>query len=274
MEMVPQPKQSVTEISGDTPTMRLFALLEVIAAKDKFFSLQELAEETGLPKPTLHRMLQQLESAGLLQRSLDGRHYGTGVRLRRLAENLLLNDISHGARHAVLRQLVAEVGESCNLTALSGSEVIYLDRVETAAPLRFYLHPGSRVPVHCSASGKVFLSEMTPTQRQRLLAHAPLEAYTAKTLVHIDQLEQEIRQIKRQGFALDNEEFLPGLLCVAMLVPCASGRSNLCVAIQAPIMRLTAEKAMQLLAPLQRAAEALSQIETEASPLVAGEVSA
>lgn len=274
MQGVPITKSDPVEINGDTPTMRLFALLEVIASKDQFFSLQGLAEETRIPKPTLHRMLQQLESAGLLERSVDGRYYGTGVRLRKLAENLLLNDISHGARHAVLRHLVAEVGESCNLTALSGSEVLYLDRVETAAPLRFYLHPGSRVPVHCSASGKVFLSEMTPSQRQRLLAHAPLEAYTSKTLTHIDQLEQEIRQIKRQGFALDNEEFLPGLLCVATLVPSASGRSNLCVAVQAPIMRLTADKALQLLPALQRAAEALSRIETDAAPTIITKASA
>ena len=270
MKIVPTSAQHSVEINGDTPTMRLFALLEVIASKDQFFSLQELSEETQLPKPTLHRMLQQLETAGLLQRSVDGRHYGTGVRLRRLAEKLLLNDVSHGARHAVLRHLVEEVGESCNLTALSGSEVIYLDRVETAAPLRFYLQPGSRVPVHCSASGKIFLSEMTPSQRQRLLAHAPLEAFTPKTLTQMDQLEQEIKQIKRQGFGLDNEEFLPGLLCVAMLVPNASGRSNLCVAVQAPIMRLTVDKAMQLLTPLHRAAEALSRIETDALPDLSG----
>jgi DNA-binding IclR family transcriptional regulator len=174
----------------------------------------------------------------------------------------------------VLRHLVAEVGESCNLTALSGSEVVYLDRVETAAPLRFYLRPGSRVPVHCSASGKVFLSQMTASQRQRLLAHAPLEAHTPKTLTRMDQLEPEIKQIKRQGFALDQEEFLPGLLCVAMLVPCASGRSNLCVAIQAPIMRLPADKALQLLPPLKRAAEALSRIEIDAATQITTSVSA
>jgi len=274
MPSVPNRKPDPVEINGDTPTMRLFALLEVIASKDQFFSLQGLAQETRIPKPTLHRMLQQLEGVGLLERSVDGRHYGTGVRLRKLAENLLLNDIFHGARHAVLRHLVAEVGESCNLTALSGSEVVYLDRVETAAPLRFYLHPGSRVPVHCSASGKVFLSQMTASQRQRLLAHAPLEAHTPKTLTHMDQLEPEIKQIKRQGFALDKEEFLPGLLCVAMLVPCASGRSNLCVAIQAPIMRLTADKALQLLPPLKRAAEALSRIETDAATQITTSVSA
>jgi len=159
---------------GDTPALRLFGLLEVIAEKDQSFNLQALVEETGLPKPTLHRMLQQLEAAGLIQRNGDGRQYGTGLRLRRLAENLLLNSTSHGARHMVLRRLVEEVGESCNLTAFSGGEVLYLDRVETAAPLRFYLHPGSRVPAHCSATGKLFLAQLAPAQRQRLLANVEL----------------------------------------------------------------------------------------------------
>lgn len=265
MKSVPAPVQPPLEINGDTPTLRLFALLEVVASKDQFFSLQGLAEETNIPKPTLHRMLQQLESAGLLERSGDSRQYGTGVRLRKLAENLLLNDTFHGARHGVLRSLVNEVGESCNLTALSGSEVMYLDRVETPAPLRFYLHSGSRVPVHCSASGKLFLAGMSPAQRQRLLANATLEAFTPKTLIDQDALEEEIKQVKRQGFALDNEEFLPGLLCVAVLVPSASGRSNLCVAVQAPIMRLSPEKALGLLPALHRAADALSRIENDAS---------
>lgn len=270
--LTPVPTSTTTpvEINGDTPTMRLFALLEVIASKDQFFSLQGLAEETGTPKPTLHRMLQQLENAGLLERGADSRQYGTGVRLRKLAENLLLNDTFHGARHGVLRALINEVGESCNLTALSGSEVIYLDRVETPAPLRFYLHSGSRVPVHCSASGKIFLAGMTPAQRQRLLAHSPLEAFTPKTLTDKDALEEEIKQVKRQGFAFDNEEFLPGLLCVAVLVPSDSGRSNLCVAVQAPIMRLGPDKALKLLPALQRAAQAISRIERDATAPVGG----
>lgn len=270
--LTPVPTSTTTpvEINGDTPTMRLFALLEVIASKDQFFSLQGLAEETGTPKPTLHRMLQQLENAGLLERGADSRQYGTGVRLRKLAENLLLNDTFHGARHGVLRALVNEVGESCNLTALSGSEVIYLDRVETPAPLRFYLHSGSRVPVHCSASGKIFLAGMTPAQRRRLLAHSPLEAFTPKTLTDKDALEEEIKQVKRQGFAFDNEEFLPGLLCVAVLVPSDSGRSNLCVAVQAPIMRLGPDKALKLLPALQRAAQAISRIERDATAPVGG----
>lgn len=243
--------------------MRLFALLEVIASRDQSFSLQDLVDETGLPKPTLHRMLQQLEGERLVQRDVDGRRYGTAVRLRRFAENLLLNNIRHGAQHAVLRALVEEIGESCNLTILSGSEVVYLDRVETEAPLRFYLRAGSRVPVHCSASGKLFLSQMTPAQRRRLLAHTPLEAYTANTLTDLDAIENEIKQIRREGFAMDREEFLPGLLCVAVLVPREGGASNLCVALQAPTMRLNAQRAQALLPALQRAAVSLSRIDAD-----------
>lgn len=249
------------KIDGNTPTMRLFALLEVIAQKDQFFSLQSLVEELNLPKPTLHRMLQQLEGAGMIQRDGDGRQYSTGLRLRRMAENLLLNNTVHGARHAVLRQLVEEVGESCNITTCSGSEVLYLDRVETVAPLRFYLHPGSRVPVHCSASGKLFLAQMTPSQRRRLLAHSVLEKYTHKTLTTAEQVEAEIDRVRRDGYAMDDEEFLPGLLCVAVLVPIEQGKSNMAVAIQAPIVRMTAEKSLQCLPALQRAAKALSAIE-------------
>ncbi len=252
------------ELAGDTPALRLFALLEVVAARDQLFSLQGLVDETGLPKPTLHRMLQQLEGAGLLQRESDGRHYGTGVRLRRLAENLLRNDTFHGARHAVLRRLVDELGESCNITALTGGEVVYLDRVETAAPLRFYLAPGSRVPAHCSASGKLLLAQMTPAQRQRLLGHAPLMAYTPKTLTDLARLETELTTVRRNGYALDNEEFLPGLLCVAVRVPADGGRSSLCVAVQAPVMRLPLDKAASVLPALQRAAQALADIEREA----------
>lgn len=259
------PPLEPARIDGDTPTLRLFALLEVIAGKDEFFSLPGLVEETGLPKPTLHRMLQQLESAGMVQREGDGRHYGTGMRLRRMAENLLLNDTVHAARHAVLRRLVDEVGESCNITALSGGEVLYLDRVETLAPLRFYLHPGSRVPAHCSASGKLFLGQMAPSQRRRLLEHLPLAKYTERTIMDPAALEREIEQVRRDGYALDDEEFLPGLFCVAVLVPRPGGRSNTGIAIQAPVMRLSRATVPRLLPALQRAAADLSRIEAEAA---------
>ena len=251
------------EVQGDTPALRLVSLLEHVASRDHLHTLQGLAEATGLPKPTLHRMLQQLEAAGLLQREGDGRHWGTGARLRRLAENLLLNSSLHAARHQVLRRLVDEVGESCNITAMSGGEVLYLDRVETVAPLRFYLQPGSRVPVHCSASGKVFLSQMTPAQRQRLLGATPLEACTPRTRTDLGVLEAELRRVKADGCGFDDEEFLPGLTCAAVPVPPVNpkARASLCVALQGPTVRLNRDKLEALLPALRTAAQALSRLE-------------
>jgi len=143
--------------------------------------------------------------------------------------------------------------------------VIYLDRVETPAPLRFYLHPGSRVPVHCSASGKVFLAQMSPAQRRRCWPPRSCRSYTPSTLTDIEKIDQQLQQVRRDGYALDREEFLPGLVCVAVRVPPTEGGaralSNLCVALQAPVMRLSIEQALQFLPALQRAAEALGRID-------------
>ena len=121
------------------------------------------------------------------------------------------------------------------------------------------------MPVHCSASGKIFLSQMSAAQRRRLLSNAPLETYTAKTLTDPEALEKEVQRVRKDGFAIDNEEFLPGLLCIAALVPSGDeAPSNLCIAVQAPIMRLDAAKAKTLLPALQRAALALSRIDADA----------
>ena len=253
------------EFADSTPGLRLFALLELIGSKDHFVSLQSLTEETGFPKPTVFRMLQTLETAGLIIRQSDKRQYGTGTRLRRFAESLLLNATQVGTRHAVLQALVDDLGETCNITALSGNEILYLDRVETQEPLRFNLQSGSRVPIHCSASGKVLLDNMPRAQRHKLLRYAPLKRLTANTITTLEELDEELKRVQSVGFAIDNEEFMSGLVCMAIAVPSAHGRSNQCVAVQAPAMRMTAEDAVALLPRLQSAAAALFEIEAEGS---------
>lgn len=249
-------------VSGDTPALRLFALLELIAASDQQVSLPSLVAETGLPKPTLHRMLQQLESANLIMRVGDGRGYTTGARLHLLAETLLLNDSRNAGRRVILQHLVEELRESCNLTALSRGEVVYVDRVETPEPLRFFLRPGSRVPVHCSATGKLLLAQMTSRQRNTLIGHTPLKGYTANTITDPTALDAELDRVRELGYAVDDEEYLPGLVCVAVAVPRLDGSPPvLGVAVQAPVMRLSLDDLSTTLPALRRAADAIAQHE-------------
>ena len=226
----------------DAPGLRLLALLEHLVAQGQPQALPEVVALTGWPKPTVHRMLAQLESGGWLQREPDGRRYALTPRLHGLAEATLSASTQHGVRHAVLRQLVADLGESCNLTALSGAEVVYLDRVESAFPLRLELRPGTRVPLHCSASGKLFLAWMGARQRRTLLDGLDLRRYTASTLTERDALEAELDTIRRDGHAVDAEEFVEGLVCVAVPVFAAGQRTVRCaLALQAPAQGAAAQ---------------------------------
>ena len=119
-------------------------------------------------------------------------------------------------RHRIPDSLVDEIGETCNCTMLDGDEVVYLDRVETAWPLRVNLQPGSRVPLHCSASGKLFLAHMRREARERLLAAAPLPRYTPNTLCDMQALDPEFRSIRKEGASFDREEYLLGIVCMAV----------------------------------------------------------
>lgn len=243
-----------------SPTLKAFGLLTAIANMDHAPSLAELADATSLPKPTLHRWISILEGADMVRRLPDGRRYELGARATALAFSILSNNPSSTQRHQILQRVVDDLGESCNLTVLQGSEVLYLDRVEAKLPLRVAFQKGSRVPVHCSASGKMFLAMMPPAKRKRALEGLSFERYTKNTLTERGALEAELADIARQGYAFDDEEFLTGLFCIA--VPILDVDQRFCLAglaLQAPVVRLWRDNAVQKLALLQAAAEALAR---------------
>jgi IclR family acetate operon transcriptional repressor len=247
------------------PLLRAFALLERIARADGPVSLRDAARDSGLPKPTVYRMLAMLESAALVVRESEGRRLAPGPRLTRIGLDALLNASARAPRHAILKTLAQSVGETVNLTMLDGSEVVYLDRVETAWPLRMSLQPGSRVPLHCTASGKLLLASLAAARRKRLIAALPLERYTDRTLIDAKRLEAELSRIRRDGFATDNEEYLAGLVCVAVPVTLRRGRTAACVAVHAPVARMSLRAATAHLPALRRAAgELASAFEGEA----------
>lgn len=247
------------DVTESSPALKAFNLLEIIAAMNHAPTLAELTEVAGLPKPTLHRWLSMLEGAELLRRMPDGRRYELASRATALAFAILSNNPNSTLRHQILERVVRNLGESCNLTLLEGSEVIYLDRVEAAAPLRVAFQKGSRVPAHASASGKLFLAMMPWAKRDRLIGTLTLARYTANTIVDADALRTELGRIKRDGYAFDDEEFLSGLFCVAVPIFDHNGRDCLAaLALQAPVVRVSRANAIERVSALREAAEALA----------------
>jgi DNA-binding IclR family transcriptional regulator len=247
------------KVDSSAAALRAFAILETVAGAGRPVSMTDVVDAVQLPKPTVYRLLALLEQALLVQREPASKRYSIGPRASRFALEALTNSATRGARHAILQRLVDDIGETCNFTILDGAEVVYLDRVETAWPLRMNLQTGSRVPLHCSASGKLLLAYLPKAARERLLERLPLERFTDASITSRDRLERELERVRARGCATDEEEYITGLVCVAVPVRVARGRVAAAVAVHAPTSRLPLDEALKHLPDLERAAAALSE---------------
>ena len=251
------PKPTVVEdadAGSGSSAERSLRLLSLLANEGRALSLADLAARLALPKGTAHRICTQLLAGGFLARDVDERSFIVGPALRRLAFDTLNHGVVRGLRHEVLAALVAQVGETCNFTTLDGTQVLYLDRVEAQWPLRLTLDVGSHVPLHCTASGKLFLAQMPQAARDALIAQLPLTKMTRNTIGSAKSLRAECDRIADQGYATDREEFIAGLIAVAVPVTGDDGLSRAAVAVHAPVARMTLEGAVAQLAALQAAA--------------------
>ena len=239
---------------------RSLRLLARLAREGRALSLADLAADLALPKGTAHRLCAQLLETGFIARDINERDFVVGPALRKLSFDTLTHGTVRGLRHQVLTELVKEVGETCNFTTLDGASVLYLDRVEAPWPWRLTLEVGEHVPLHCTASGKMFMALMPARQRELLISELSLVAMTDATITSRAQLLLECESIARAGYSLDRQEFIDGLLALAVPVCDENGIMRAALAVHAPISRLSAEQALQRLPALQAAAQRLSRL--------------
>ena len=217
-------------------------------------------EVLGLPKPTVHRLFHRLEQEGFLQRDIDGRSYSAGQRLRKMAVNVMSSSRARAVRLAVLNALAADVGETCNIAMPDREGMIYLDRVETKWPLRIQFPVGTTVPFHCTASGKMYLASLAPRLLTKLLSASVLVQHTDKTLTDSKDLQEELDIVRRRGFSTDNEEFMDGMVALAVPVSDDHGRLIATLSVHAPDQRGNVQELQKHLERLQAAATDLSDL--------------
>ncbi|WP_026379228.1 IclR family transcriptional regulator [Afifella pfennigii] len=232
---------------------KAFRLLEILAAAEEPLPLHELASRAGMPKPSALRMLAQLEACGTVKRDLTGKRYAVGETLAALASTTIATLARQGSARDILRGLVARTGETCNLGVLEGDKILYLERVECEEPLRLHLGAGSRVPLHATAVGKLFLALLPEEKRRLLLEGLAMPKLTAKTLTR-KALEAQLPEIARAGVSLNLEEANIGVIGVAVPVLDRRGRMMAGLAIHAPISRFGEERARASVPALREAA--------------------
>ena len=167
---------------------------------------------------TAYRLINTLVKEGYLIQEPLGQRISPSDKLFSLARQLTSNNWLWSRRREILNDVASHVQATCNFTICSGDHVIYVDRVEINWPLALTLKPGSKVPLYCTSSGKFYLAHMPFRKRRKYFDSVERYIYTPNSIVDIKVLSREFDSIRKQGFAVDNEGFLHGLISVAVPV--------------------------------------------------------
>lgn len=237
---------------------KAFSIIEIVAAARQPLSMPEIVRATGLTKPTAHRITTLLCDMGLLERDPMLGGFVEGQRLLSLSLNVLQASAPRSLRHTVLKSVSDQTGETCNLGVLAGPEILYIDRVEAKWPLGLRFEAGSRVPVHCTAIGKLLLSCLSDRERRALLATLPLARFTGRTITDPANLEAELDKIAAAGISVDDGEFIDGVICVAVPIVTDTGRVIGGIAVSAPEARISMDQALSFVDGMRQAARRLA----------------
>ena len=239
---------------------RVLDILDTVAASPKPLSATEINEVLDLPKATAHRLCAELEVRGYLLKRINGKSYQPGNRLFDVAVGVLANARFSASRHAILTALSEKVGETCNIAYPDGLYMAYSDRVETKAPLRLQFAIGMRVPLYCTASGKLYLSTLPKVRRKIVIGKLKLEAHAKNTITDPDKLLTEIDQIEKTQISIDNQELYDDIIAIAVPINDKHGRFYSSLAIQAPVSRISIDSRDQYVPLLLEAAQELSML--------------
>jgi len=239
---------------------RVLDILDTVAASTKPLSATEINETLNLPKATAHRLCAKLEARGYLLKRIDGKSYQAGNHLFDVAVGVLANSRFGATRHAILTELSEKVGETCNIAYPDGLYMAYSDRVETKAPLRLQFPIGMRVPLYCTASGKLYLSTLPKSRRKAVINKLKLRVRAKNTITDPDMLLAEIDNIERQQASIDNQEFYDDVVAIAVPIKDKRGRYYSSLAIQAPASRISIHHSERYLPLLREAANDLAML--------------
>jgi DNA-binding IclR family transcriptional regulator len=243
-------------------SLRVLHILEKLAIAAHPQTLTQLAQRTGVPKSSLMRTLHEMERASYVTRLPGQRGYVTGSRTHELGLSILRAPQLLRACRAVLARLVEITGETCNMNTLSGDTVQYLARVESPGHLRLQLHMdiGSHVPLHCTASGKLFLAFMRPAEQRALLGRLDLARMTPKTITRPESLMSALLPIQAQEMGIDDEEFIVGMVAVAVPILDREGKMIAALACHAPTAQASLQDLMEKAPFMRQAARELGLI--------------
>jgi DNA-binding IclR family transcriptional regulator len=224
------------EIATVSSVDHAVSLIELLACSEQALGVSQIAQSLRLPRATVYRLLKTLiQREWVIQ---DDKRYRLSFRLAGL-----FRGASAGAGAALaervtplLHRLVHETGETAHFAALDGDRVVYLAKVDSPHPIRMFSQAGWRGPLHATGVGKVLLA-FAEARLQTQICEQQLQQFTPHTIVDAEKLRRELARIHKQGYAIDADELIMGLTCVAVPVVSA-GQVRGAVSVAGPTSRL------------------------------------
>lgn len=227
-----------TQADSVKSVVKVLDILEHLGSSQSAIGLSDLSRATGLSVSTAFRLLQTLMVRGYVEQEKANRTYSLGPRIFQMGSAYLRgSDLATIARPH-LEALRDEVGETAYLVTFSQGEIVQLCKADGKQAVSAAIRPMVREPAYCTATGKVLLSALSPDEFESYLLTVEMQSFTLRTLTSKTELRREIRTVRKKGFALDLEEFVPNLCCVAIPVPDHNGGAPLAaISIAMPKMR-------------------------------------
>lgn len=252
------------ELSGDRPAgligavdnvLRLLALFE----SEKFIRVNEVSRDMGLSRSTVHRMLSTLSHHGFVEQDELSRAYRPGPALVDIGLSVVRNMDLRAMAHGVLNQLVEQANETGHLAIRRGTDVVFLDSIESARIVRTGSRVGWVMPAHATAVGKALLAKMSDAELGALFPDEQLTKLTANTVSTRSALMKQLAEIRKRGFAVNNAESENDISAVAAAISDVNGRVRGALALTAPKNRVDRAWITTAAAAVVSAADALGR---------------
>ena len=219
-------------------TLRCLQVLDVVAREPNAFTFNEIAESLGMEKSSVHRFIQTLVAAGLLELDVSNRRYHVAGKALWIGSGYLRYSPVYRAAFPELERLAHETDALSHLGVWDNDAVLYLQTTRPPGYTLLFANVGGRRPLHSTALGKTMLAYRPDEDLERVFARG-CERFTDNTITSIDVMRRELVHIRQLGYTLDNEEGIPGLRCVAAPIRDSSEGVVAALSVSAPRARLT-----------------------------------
>mgnify|MGYP001822972593 CR=1 FL=1 len=211
-------------LTGDGTVGKAIEVLDRVAAYGRPVRFSELLDNAPYPKATLYRFLQALTNQRMLTYDPDRGTYAPGMRLVRLAHAAWAQSSLAPIAQPHIDRLSARVAETVHLAQLDNGQVLYVDKRNATKPVPMFSQSGKVGPAYCTGVGKAMLAFLEASARDEALAQQSWHRFTPKTVTSPDAMQDVLQTIRDRGFAFDDEEHEPGIICVAAPILSRKGR--------------------------------------------------